>query len=117
LIMPTTITGQNGTVVKQNTKIAVSNCGVRIVGHKVVGNTAYLTVQTFGAGRVSGKGNGLATTFRRFSKAQKKATLKVPLSRGGRSRHHPFKVRVRVGFVPKVKGGRSSAAFVRLTFR
>jgi hypothetical protein len=117
LIMPTTITGQNGTVVKQNTKIAVSNCGVRIVGHKVVGNTAYLTVQTFGAGRVSGKGNGLATTFRRFSKAQKKATLKVPLSRGGRSRHHPFTVRVRVGFVPKAKGGRSSASFVRLTFR
>ncbi len=51
LVMPTTITGQNGTVVKQNTKIAVANCGVRIVGHKVVGNTAYITVQTFAAGR------------------------------------------------------------------
>jgi hypothetical protein len=117
LIMPTTITGQNGTVVKQNTKIAVSNCGVRIVGHKVVGNTAYLTVQTFGAGRVSGKGSGLATSFRRFSKAQKKATLKVPLSRGGRSRHRPFKVRLRVGFVPKAKGGKSSASFVSVSFR
>ena len=71
--MPTTITGQNGIVVKQNTKIAVKGCGVRIVGHKVVGNTAYLTVQTFAAGRISGKGAGLATVFRKLSKAQKKA--------------------------------------------
>lgn len=117
LVMPTTITGQNGTVVKQNTKITVNNCGVRIVGHKVVGNTAYLTVQTFGAGRISGKGNGLATSFRRFSKAQKRATLKVPLSRGGRSRRRPFRVRARVGFVPKAKGGKSSASFVTLSFR
>jgi hypothetical protein len=117
LVMPTTITGQNGTVVKQNTRIAVSNCGVRIVGHKVVGNTAYLTVQTFGAGRVSGKGAGLATAFRRFNRAQKRATLKVPLSRRGRARHRPFKVRVRVGFVPKSKSAKSSASFVTVSFR
>jgi hypothetical protein len=117
LLMPTTIVGQNGSVVKQNTRIAVSKCGVRIVGHKVVGNTAFLTVQTFGAGRVSGKGSGLATKFRRFSRAHRRATLKVPLSRRGRARHRPFKVRVRVGFVPKSHGSRSSAAFVRLTFR
>ena len=63
LIMPTTITGQNGMVVKQNTQIKVNGCGVRIVGHKVVGNTAYMTVQTFAAGRISGKGRGLATSL------------------------------------------------------
>jgi hypothetical protein len=112
LVMPTTITGQNGTVVKQNTNIGVANCGVRIVGHKAVGNTLFLTVQTFAPGRVSGKGGGLATVFRKFSKAQKRATLKVSLSRAGRSRHKPFNVRVRVGFVPKSKGAPSSAAFV-----
>jgi hypothetical protein len=117
LVMPTTITGQNGTVVKQNTRIAVKNCGVRILGHKVVGNTAYLTVQTFGAGRVSGKGAGLATAFRRFNRAQKRATLKVALSRRGRARHRPFKVRVRVGFVPKSRSGKSSASFVTVSFR
>jgi hypothetical protein len=117
LVMPTTITGQNGTVVTQNTQIGVVGCGVRIVGHKVVGNTAFLTVQTYGAGRISGKGTGLANTFRRFSKAQKKATLKVPLSRGGRGRHRPFKVRLRVGFVPKAKGGKSSSSFVTVSFR
>jgi hypothetical protein len=117
LVMPTTITGQNGTVVKQNTNIRVANCGVRIVGHKAVGNTLFLTVQTFAPGRVSGKGGGLATRFRRFGKAQKRATLKVPLSRRGRSRHKPFKVRVRVGFLPRAKGAPSSAAFVTVRFR
>ncbi len=117
LVMPTTITGQNGVVVKQNTVISVANCGVRVVGHKAFGNTAFLTLQTYGAGRISAKGSGLATTFRRLSKAQKKATLKVSLSRRGRSRHRPFKVRVRVGFVPKAKGGRSSASFVTVSFR
>jgi hypothetical protein len=117
LVMPTTITGQNGVVVKQNTVISVANCGVRVVGHKAFGNTAFLTLQTYGAGRLSAKGSGLATTFRRFSKAQKNATLKVSLSRRGRGRHRPFKVRVRVGFVPKAKGAKSSASFVTVSFR
>jgi hypothetical protein len=117
LVMPTTITGQNGLVVKQNTQIGVVGCGVRIVGHKVVGRTVFLTVQTYGAGRVSGKGSSLATTFRRFSRAQRRATLKIPLSRGGRGRRRPFKVRARVGFVPKTRGARSSVAFVTLSFR
>jgi hypothetical protein len=117
LVMPTTITGQNGKKVKQNTKIAISGCGVRIVGHKVVGTTAYLTVQTFAAGRISGTGANLASTFRSLRSPARTATLKVPLTSGGRSRHRPLKVRVRVGFVPKQKGAPSSAAFVTVTFR
>jgi hypothetical protein len=117
LVMPTTMTGQNGVVVKQNTTIKVNTCGVRVVGHKVVGNTAYITVQTFAAGRVSGKGASVATRFRKLAKAQKKVTIKVPLSRAGSRRHGPFKVKLRVGFVPKAKGARSSAAFVTVTFR
>jgi hypothetical protein len=117
LVMPTTLTGQNGVVTKQNTKIAVKGCGVRIVGHRVVGNTAYLTVQTFEAGRVSGKGAGMATRFRKLARAQKAATLKVPLSRRARGKHRPFKVRLRVGFAPKAKGKSGSAAFVTVRFR
>ncbi|MFI4991311.1 MAG: hypothetical protein ACHQHO_10425 [Solirubrobacterales bacterium] len=116
LIMPTTMTGQNGTVVKQNTTIKVNTCGVRIVGHKVVGSTAYITVQTYAAGRISGKGSGLATRFRKLSKAQKKVTIKIPLSRRGQSRRRPFKVKVRVGFVPKAKGAPSSVSFVTVRF-
>jgi hypothetical protein len=116
LVMPTTMTGQNGTVVKQNTRIKVNGCGVRVVGHKVVGNTAYITVQTFAAGRISGKGSGLATRFRRLSRPQKKVTLKIPLSKRGRNRHRQFRVKVRVGFVPKAKGAPSSSATVTVRF-
>jgi hypothetical protein len=114
LIMPTTITGQNGVVVKQNTKIKAAGCGVQIVGHKVIGNTAYLTVSTPAAGRISGSGSGLGTVYRYLGGATKATTLKVPLRRGGR---RPFQVRVRVGFLPKQRSRGSSASTLTVTFR
>jgi hypothetical protein len=118
LVMPTTITPQNGgAVIKQNTIISVSGCGVRIVGHKVVGNTAFITVQTFAAGRISGGGSGLKTVYRRLSRAFKTVSLKVPLSSGGRSKHKPLHIKLRVGFVPKAKHGARSAATTKVTFR
>jgi hypothetical protein len=117
LVMPTTMVGQNGSTFKQNTTIKVNNCPVRIAGHKVIGNTAYLTVQTYSPGRISGKGSGLATVFRHLSKAQKSASLKVSLSSAGRHRGRPFSTRVRVGFVPKKKGAPSSVAYTTVTFR
>lgn len=115
LVMPTIITGQNGKQIKQNTPITPTGCGVQIVGHKVIGNTVYLTLKTFAAGRISGSGSGLSTTYRTLGAAHKTVTLKVPLSSAGRSRRRPFKVKVRVGFVPK-KGAHSSAT-VTVSFR
>lgn len=115
LLMPTTITGQNGKQLKQNTLIHPTGCGVQIIGHKVVGNTAYLTVKTFAAGRISGTGKSLSSVYRTLSSASKATALKVPLSGAGRRRGRPFKVSVRVGFVPK-KGARSSTS-VTVTFR
>jgi hypothetical protein len=116
LIMPTTMIAQNGKEAKQNTRIATSGCGVRIVGHKVIGNTAYLTVRTFGAGRISASGANVSRVSRSLRAATKAATLKVGLSSRGRSRHRPLKVKLRVGFVPKKKGAHSSAS-VSVTFR
>jgi hypothetical protein len=113
LIMPTTITGQNGKVVKQNTRITVAGCGVRIVGAKVIGNVAYLTVRTFAAGRISGSGAQLATVFRHLGSAANATTLKVPLRRGA---HGPLNTRIRVGFVPKGRGS-TSTAFVNVRFK
>jgi hypothetical protein len=115
LTMPTVITGQNGKVVKYSTKISPTGCGVQIVGHKVVGSTVYLTVQTYAAGRISGSGSGLSTAYRTLGGASR-TTLKVPLSSAGRGRRRPFKVKVRVGFVPKKKGAHSSSS-VTVTFR
>jgi hypothetical protein len=117
LYMPTVITGQNGVQVKQKTKIAVGGCGVQVVGAKVIGGTAYLTVKTFAAGRISGSGSSLATVYRRLGAASNATTLKVPLSGNGRRRGRPFKTRVRVGFLPRTRGASTSVAFVTVTFR
>jgi hypothetical protein len=117
LVMPTTMVGQNGSTFKQSTTIKVKNCPVRIAGKKVVGNTAFLTVQTYSPGRISGKGNDLATVFRTLKNAQRSASLQVSLSRAGRNRSRPFSTRVRVGFVPKKKGAPSSVAYATVTFR
>jgi hypothetical protein len=118
LVMPTTITAQSGAVIKQNTKIAVSGCGVKVLSHKVSGKTAIVTVQAPAAGRVSGSGSNLKTTYKHPSKTQK-VTLKVPLSSSGAralSSSHRLKVKLRVGFIPKQKGP-TSVAFVTVTFR
>src|SRR6202030_88231 len=114
LIMPTSITAQNGKVFKQNTRISVSGCGVQIVGHKVIGRTAFLTVRTFTAGRISGAGAFLTTVYKKVSKATNATTLKVPLSAAGR-RHRPLTTTVRVGFVPSNHSAHSTAK-VKLTF-
>ena len=117
LVMPTTITGQNGVVFKQNTIIKVKECGVQIVGHKTIGNTAYLTVRTPEAGRISGSGGNLATVYRHLAAAKKATTLEVPLSRAGKGRRKPLSAKVRVGFLPKKKGAATSASTVTVTFR
>jgi hypothetical protein len=118
LLMPTTITAQSGATIKQNTKIAVSGCAVKIVKHSTKGTTAVITVQAPAAGRVSGTGSNLKTTYRFTTKPQK-ITLKVPLtSRGARtlSSTGRLKIKLRVGFIPKQKGP-SSSARVTVTFR
>jgi hypothetical protein len=116
LVMPTTLTGQNGKVVKQNTIIAVKGCGVQIVGRKVVGSTAFITVRTPAAGRVSAGGRHLVRVVRSLSRATKAATLRVPLTRASRHHRRALHVRVRVGFVPRKHGPHSSAS-ATVTFR
>jgi hypothetical protein len=116
LTMPTTMIGQNGFKVTQKTKLAVAGCPVRIAGKKVIGNTAYITVQTYSAGRISGSGSNLKTVYRHLGKAEKTATLKVPLSNAGLRRGRPLRVKLRVGFVPKTKSNGNSASTTTVIF-
>jgi hypothetical protein len=111
LIMPTTITAQNGKVIKQNTAISVSSCPVTVISQRVSGNKALVTVRAPAAGRVSGGGTNLKTVYKHTRKAQN-VTLSVPLSSSAR----PLAVRVRVGFIPKAKGP-SSTAFASVLFK
>jgi hypothetical protein len=118
LAMPTTITAQNGKLIKQNTKISVSGCPVTVLSHRVRSHMAIITVKVPAAGRVSASAKNMKTVTKRPRKAQN-VTLEVPLSSAGVARlasHRRLAVRVHVRFSPKVKG-RSSGAFVRVVFK
>ena len=117
MYMPTTITAQNGKVFKQKTLINVKGCGVKVVGKKVIGNTAYLTVKTFAPGRISGSGSNVTTVARWLNSAQSGAGLHVPLNGAGRSRGKPLSVKIRVGFYPKNKSAGTSTTYTTVTFR
>jgi hypothetical protein len=123
LLMPTTITAQNGKLIKQATKISVGGCPLTVVAHRIRGHKAIITVKAPAAGRVSGGGKDLRSTSKHPRKAQN-VTLDVPLSRTGLralARHHRLAVRVRVGFSPKVRGKNASAlpgpALVEVVFK
>ncbi len=123
LEMPTTITAQSGAQVKQNTRISVSGCGVRILSHRVVGHKLIIKVRTLGAGLIKLKGTGLPTVSRRVSKSAT-VTFKLSLTRGGlkalskaRRKHRKLKISVRVAFAPKQKGQFGSAAATTVTFK
>jgi len=121
LVMPTTITGQNGAVLKQRIRIAVAGCGVQILSHRVHNHRMILKIKAFSAGRLTVGGRDLRTVHRRLRKA---GTLKVsvPLSRAGlralanaHRHHHHLRLRVRVRFVPRK--GHASFASTGVRFR
>ncbi|MGA9313630.1 MAG: hypothetical protein WBV77_03265 [Solirubrobacteraceae bacterium] len=112
LVMPTTITAQNGKVFKQNTKINVTACPVTVVSHAAKNGKAVVVVRAPEAGRVSGGGSNLKTVYKYPSK-QQNVTLEVPVT----SSRRPLSVKVRVGFTPKAKGKKTSTAFVTVLLK
>ena len=121
LLMPTTLTAQSGTVIKQNTRISVSGCGVRILSKRVVKHKLIIRVRTLGGGLITIKGKGLPTVKRRVSKSSS-VKFTIPLSRGGlrllrKHPHRPLTVSVHVGFQPAKKGAAGSAADTTAKFK
>ncbi len=104
LAMPTAITGQNGAVVKQSTKIAVTGCKpakptVKVTKTKITGNTVVVTVKTSVKGRVRISGRYLKTTVKQGLNA---GTHKIQVAftsagKAAQSRHR--KTSVRAGLV------------------
>jgi len=106
-------------VIKQNTRINVFGCGVRILSRRVRGHKLILRVRTQGGGLLTVKGKGLHTIRKRVRKSST-VTFKLALTRGGlRSlgRHHPLKVSVNVDFKPSRKGTPESATGTTVKFR
>ena len=60
---------QSGAQVKQNTRISVSDCAVRILSHRVVRHKLIIKVRTLGAGRISVEGQGLRAASRRVEQS------------------------------------------------
>ncbi len=119
LYLPTTITAQSGTVLKQNVRMSVGSCKIKLLSHKVRGHKLILRVQVFTAGRLSVKSPGLHTTFKKVT-GPGVVTIKVPISkRGSRTLRSgsPLHVKFRVGFNPKHKGEFHSAVFAKNTFK
>jgi hypothetical protein len=120
LIMPTTITAQNGKVINQKTKVAVGDCPITVLSHRIRGHKAIIEAKVFSAGRVTASGKNLSTRVKRPGKA-KVVTIEVPLSRAGLralARHrHGMRLHVRLGFAPKATKIPKSSASVTLLFR
>jgi hypothetical protein len=121
LMMPTTITAQSGKVFKQETRIAVSGCGVRILSHHVAKKKLVIKVRTLGGGLITVTGKGLRKTTRRVAKSST-VTFKIPLTKSGTRalRKHPHKalsVSVRVAFKPSANGSTASAALATAKFK
>ena len=119
LAMPTTITAQNGKVIKQNTKISVGDCPITVLSHRVRGHRAIITVKVPAAGRVSGGGKDLQRRYKHPRKGQT-VRIEVPLSSAGlralAGHRHGLAVRVHLGFLPKAKKSPRSAASVTVRF-
>ncbi len=118
LLMPTTITGQNGKKLTQKTHIEVSGC-LPILSHKVKGKKLTFTVKTPQAGRVRVSGHDLGIETRHLKKSQK-VTITVALAPSGEKevrKHGHLKIKVKVGFVPKSKNGAAFTSYITATFR
>ncbi len=119
LLMPTTITGQNGTVVKQSTRIAVSGCPKpKIASVSVHGAVASVLVRVPRAGLLTLSGPGLSRSSHHFARAGS-ARLRVHLLRARRAslarRHGGLRARLTARFRP-VRGSSSSVS-TTVTFR
>jgi hypothetical protein len=118
--IPTTLVGQNTSLVLVQPNIAMRNCPVEIIKHKTKGTTATLNVQIPAAGSISGSGTNLKFTKRNVGSGGAN-TVKVSLTPIGKEvlrRFRTLRVKVRVGFVPKSKNGNiTSKTFATVTFR
>ena len=81
LLMPTTITAQNGKIVKQSTKITVGDCPIVVLSHRVRGHKAILVVKVPAAGRVSAGGKNLLARRVRPGKAKDRHDRRAPVPR------------------------------------
>jgi len=119
LLIPTTIVGWSGLVVKQSTRIAVTGCPkVKVISAKVKGATASLTVQAPAAGGLTVSGFGLKQAHMSLKRAGNATVTVGPTTAGLASLHrHHNKLRIKVKTSFTSSTGPSSSASTTVTFR
>jgi len=107
MIMPTEITGQNGAVEKQETRIEVEGCSNALVlkSKKVgpAGKTLSLQVEVPAAGRLTASGKGVTSTSK-SSTGREFLSLSVSLGKADAKKvasHRSVNVKLKLSFVPK----------------
>ncbi len=96
LVMPTTIVGQNGALLTQSTKIAVTGCkAVTISKRKLSGKNVAVSFFLTAKGAVTVTGKGLKRYRKTLSAGSHE--IKVPLSNAGLAmRRHHEKIKIKV---------------------
>jgi hypothetical protein len=118
LVMPTTLTAQNGAVIKKSTPIAVTGCkpAIAVIRHSVKGSTATVVASVPSAGKLIVTGNGLVGGMKTLKKAGD-TTVDLSLSKRERqllARHRGRRLKVRVHLLFEPTHGSHLSASVTL---
>jgi hypothetical protein len=111
LVMPVTLTAQNGAVLTQNTPIEVTGCStsLSVVSSKVKRKTLTLSVYAPGAGKVTAGGKGVSSGAKAYSGRGALAfTLKQ--TKGGR-----LKTKIKLTFTPSK--GKKQSKTITISFK
>ena len=111
LVMPTTMTGQNGAVLTQNTPVEVEGCSssLSVVSSKVKKRTLTLSVYAPGAGKVTASAMGASTGSKTYS-GREALTFTLKQKRAGR-----LETKIKLTFTPSK--GKKQTKEVRASFR
>lgn len=114
LLMPTQITGQNGAVIKQTTKISVEGCPniLSLLSHSVHSRSLTLSVSVPSAGSLTASGKGLSLSSK-SSEGRETLVLRLHTKRGGK-----LTTKVRLTFIPSTgKDRKKLGKSLRVSFR
>jgi hypothetical protein len=109
LVMPTTLTGQNGAVIKQETKVAVTGCpnSISISSHKVKGKTTTIQVSVPAAGKLTATGKGLSKASKTAS-GRETVSLVLNQNKAGK-----LKTKIKLTFTPSKGAKQTKTVTVR----
>jgi hypothetical protein len=111
LVMPATLTGQNGAVLKQNTPIEVTGCSssLAVVSSKIKRKTLTLSVYAPGAGKVTAGGKGVSSGSKTYS-GREALTFTLKQKKAGK-----LKTKIKLTYTPSK--GKKQTKEVRASFR